>query len=231
MSGLLSISTVLPAYNEAENIETTVCECLDFLGTHTADFEVIVINDGSTDGTPGVVERAFADEPRVRLVSHEMNRGYGAALRTGFDSSTMDYIFLMDSDGQFSIAHLTRLLPHASAHDIVIGYREHRADPLIRSINAGLYMMFIRALFGLKVRDVDCAFKLFPRRAYESVRPVKANGALFSAELLIKLVKGGYKLTEVGVGHYPRREGVQSGASLGVIVRMFRELWELRNDL
>jgi hypothetical protein len=137
----------------------------------------------------------------------------------------------MDSDGQFNINDLDRLLPLVSAKDVVIGYREDRADSFIRSLNAWLYGLYIYLTFGLKVKDMDCAFKVFPTRAYQDIRPIKSDGALFSAEFLIKLKRKGFKLIEVPVRHFPRRFGTQSGANIKVILRMFKESWKLRNEL
>lgn len=231
MPDTISLSTVLPAYNEVENIAQTTRECLEYLQGRVDDFEVIVVNDGSSDGTPDVINDEFSLEPRVRLVNHETNMGYGSALRSGFDAAEKEYIFFMDSDGQFNIVDIDRLLPFISYFDVVIGHRENRSDPLVRTINASLYMGFIRLLFGLKVRDLDCAFKIFPRALYHSVRPIKSSGALFSAELLIKLKRTGASFKEVGVRHFPRREGEQTGANLKVILRMFKEVWKLRNEI
>ncbi len=118
-----------------------------------------------------------------------------------------------------------------SAKDVVIGYREDSADSLVRSLNAWLYGFYIYLTFGLKVRDMDCAFKIFPTNAYQDIRPIKSGGALFSAEFLIKLKRSGFTLKEVPVRHFPRRFGTQSGANIKVILRMFKESWKLRNEL
>jgi hypothetical protein len=137
----------------------------------------------------------------------------------------------MDSDGQFDISDIDRLLPFLGSYDVIAGYREKRADSFIRSINAWLYHLFIRVVFGLKLKDIDCAFKMFPRDMYWAVRPIKSDGALFSAEFLIKLQKKGFTIKEVPVRHFPRRFGKPTGANIGVILRMFKECWKLRNEL
>ena len=226
----ISISVVLPAHNEEGNIAATVAGCVSYLETNSSDYEVIVVNDGSRDRTREIVEQISSSNPRVVLVNHETNRGYGSALRSGFDKATMEYIFFMDSDGQFDINDLDRLLPHVSADKVVIGYREDRADSVVRSLNAWLYGMYIYIVFGLKVKDMDCAFKIFPAAAYGLVRPIKAEGALFSAEFLIKLKRKGYSFIQVPVRHFPRVFGSQTGANLGVIMKMFRESWKLRDE-
>lgn len=226
-----SLTVVLPAHNEEENIKNTVDSCVCFLEKAVPRYEIIVVNDGSSDGTARIVKELSSANSNVVLVNHSVNRGYGSALRSGFDAATMEYIFLMDSDGQFDITDLSRLFPYAGEKEVVIGYRENRADSFIRSVNAWLYGLYIQLFFGLKVRDMDCAFKIFPSEAYRLVKPIKSGGALFSAEFLIKLKNKGYTLKEVPVRHFPRQYGTQSGANIRVILRMFRESWKLRDEL
>jgi glycosyltransferase involved in cell wall biosynthesis len=227
----ISLSVVLPAYNESENIEKTVTHAVSYLKGTFRDYEVIVVNDGSIDGTPEIVERLATSNPRIILVNHPKNLGYGSALRSGFERASLDYIFLMDSDGQFDISDIDRFIPFLKSYDVVVGYREKRADPFIRSLNARLYHLFIRLLFGLKLRDIDCAFKMFPRSVYRAVRPIESGGALFSAEFLVKLRQKGFTIREVPVRHFPRRFGRQTGANLKVIIRMFKECWKLRGKI
>ena|SRR3989304_6844261 len=228
---MISLSVVLPAYNEAKNIQKTINDAVFYLEKKVRDYEIIVVNDGSVDGTREVVERLSLSNPKIALVNHQKNLGYGSALRTGFERASLDYIFFMDSDGQFDISDIDRLIPFIKDYEVIVGYREKRADPFIRSLNTWLYHLFIRLLFGLKIRDMDCAFKLFPRTAFQAIRPIKSGGALFSAELLIKLVMKGLKIKEVPVRHFPRRFGKQTGANLRVILRMFKECRKLRDEL
>jgi len=227
----ISLSVVLPAHNEAENIQATVEKCVEYLEGKVSDYEVVVVNDGSGDATKDIVSDMSSKNSKVVLVNHEVNKGYGSALRSGFDHAQCEYIFFMDSDGQFDIQDLDRLLPLAGPQHIVIGYREDRADSIIRSLNAWLYGMYIYFMFGLDVKDMDCAFKIFPSKAYRDIRPVKSGGALFTAEFLIKLKRSGYLLKEVPVRHFPRKFGTQSGANVSVILRMFKESWKLRDEL
>jgi glycosyltransferase involved in cell wall biosynthesis len=231
-----SISVVLPAWNEAENIERTLTQCFHYLEqlqqTWGIDYEVIVVNDGSTDATPAIATEIAKTAPCLHILHHPRNLGYGAALRTGFDHASKEFIFLMDSDGQFDIQDMDRLLEQVSSEQqIIIGYRYKRADPAIRSINARLYHWFIFWVLGLKFKDMDCAFKLFRRAYYRAVRPIKANGALFSAEFLFKLTQAGFPIVEVPVRHFPRRFGQQSGAKLSVILKMFWECWQMKREL
>ncbi len=231
METKLRLSTVLPAHNEEENIATTVGDCVEYMEKSCDKYEVIVVNDGSGDNTKSVVEGLIQSNKNIVLVNHEVNQGYGSALRSGFDAARLDYIFFMDSDGQFDVTDIDRLKPYIDSKNVVIGYRENRADSFIRLLNAWMYQQYINVMFGLSVRDIDCAFKIFPNAAYKVIKPIKAGGALFSAEFLIKLKRNGYRLHEVGVRHFPRQFGEQSGANLHVILRMFKESWKLRNEL
>jgi len=225
-----SLSVVLPAYNEENNIKDTVLSCLSCLGSRFEKFEIIVVNDGSQDGTEEITRDLSHNNPRIKLVTHTVNLGYGSALRSGFDNASHDYIFLMDSDGQFNINEIDLLLESANESTVVIGYRKNRADPIIRKLNQKLYHLYIRLMFGLQVRDIDCAFKLFPGKIYRSVNPIISSGAFFSAEFLIKIKNRGFAIKEVPVTHYPRKFGKQTGADLGVIFRMFRESWNFSDE-
>lgn len=227
----ISLSVVLPAYNESENIEKTVTHAVSYLEKTFRDYEVIVVNDGSVDGTPSIVEKLASSNQRIVLLNHPKNLGYGSALRSGFERASLDYIFLMDSDGQFDISDIDRFIPFLENYEVVVGYREKRADPFIRSLNARLYHLFILLLFGLKFRDMDCAFKMFPRSVYHAVKPIESGGALFSAEFLVRLKQKGFTIREVPVRHFPRRFGRQTGANPRVIIRMFKECWKLRDEV
>ena len=231
MKKIVSLSVVLPAYNEGENIEKTLSGAISYLETKFNDYEVIVVNDGSIDDTGEIVQRLTSYNSKIKIINHPKNQGYGAALRSGFEKASLDYIFLMDSDGQFDIRELDRFLPFLEDSVALIGYREKRADPFMRTLNAWLYHLYIWIVFGLSVKDIDCAFKIFPRAAYESIKPIKSGGALFSVELLIKLIRNGIRIKEIPVSHYPRLFGAQTGANLSVILRMFRECWKLRDDI
>jgi len=167
----------------------------------------------------------------LRIVSHERNRGYGAALATGFDAATKELIFLTDGDKQFDVAELQEFLPAMDAQtDLVIGWRRNRADPLMRKLNALGWKTLVNALFGYTARDVDCAFKLFRRRVWQSMT-VHARGATFSAEFMIKARRLGYHVKELPVGHFPRTAGSPTGARPEVIVRAFAELFRLWRNL
>ncbi|MEJ5298071.1 MAG: glycosyltransferase family 2 protein [Armatimonadota bacterium] len=228
---LNELSVFFPAHNEEENIAPLVRSALEVLPAFARRFEIIVVDDGSSDGTRQEAERLARRHGEVRCVSHPHNRGYGGALKTGLREARCEWVFFTDADRQFDLSELGLLVAEAlKGADVVIGYRRRRRDPAHRSINAALYRTMIRLLFGLKVRDIDCAFKLL-RAGLVRDLPLKSEGALISAELLIRLRKRGARIKEVPVTHYPRVAGKQSGASLRVILRMFRELFSLAREL
>ena len=228
-----SISAVLPAYNEAAIIERTVRHVASVLAGLASDFEVIVTNDGSRDATGEILADLQAREPELnlRVVTHERNRGYGAALASGFDAAHKDLIFMTDGDNQFDVTELRDFIPAMDAStDMVIGWRRKRADPLMRKLNAFGWKTLVNSLFGYTARDVDCAFKLFRRRVWESLT-VHARGATFSAEFMIKARRLGFRVKEQPVGHFPRTAGSPTGARPDVIVRAFVELFHLWRNL
>jgi len=225
------LSYFFPAHNEEANVRELVAEALEALPTLAEVFEIIVVNDGSRDATGAIADELAAANPGVvRAVHHPTNLGYGAALLSGFRAAGHELVAFTDGDRQFRVADLGRLtarLGEADRADVVVGYRIKRADPLIRTIYARLYRFANRVWFGLKVRDVDCACKLFRREALAGIA-VESGGAFFSAELLIKLNAAGRSIAEVGVPHHPRTAGSPTGAKPSVILRAVRDFWSLR---
>ena len=222
-----SISAVIPAHNEAQIIASTVEAVDETLSRLVDDYEVIVVNDGSRDATPSIVEDLGRQRQAVRLVSHEINRGYGAALATGFAAATREYVFLTDGDRQFDVRELEGFLPLLSTADIVVGYRRPRADPWVRRFYGWGWNLLVNTMFGYTARDVDCAFKLFPRALLEDVK-LHSTGHTLSPELLIKARRAGYRVAEVRVTHLPRTAGQAKGARVDHIIRSLVELVELR---
>jgi glycosyltransferase involved in cell wall biosynthesis len=225
------LSYFFPAHNEEANLEGLVREALEALPAIAETFEIIAVDDGSRDRTKEIADRLAAEHPDVvRVVHHPVNRGYGGALRSGFEASRYELLCFTDGDRQFHVADLERLtarLAEADAPDVVVGYRIKRADPFIRIAYARTYKLANRLLFGLRVKDVDCACKLFRREALDGVR-VESGGAFFSAELLIKIVQKGRSVAEVGIPHYPRTAGSPTGAKPSVIWRAVKDFWSLR---
>jgi glycosyltransferase involved in cell wall biosynthesis len=228
-SRLPALSYFFPAHNEAANLEALVAEAIETLPSLAETFEIVIVDDGSKDATPALADALAEAYPQVRAVHHATNLGYGAALRTGFAASRFDHLAFTDGDRQFKVADLGRLIERlkAGGADAVVGYRIRRADPLVRTLYARAYRLANRVFFGLTVRDVDCACKLFTRRSLEGVS-VESGGAFFSAELLIKLSARGRRVDEVGVPHYPRTAGSATGAKPQVVFRAVRDFWALR---
>ena len=220
------LSVVMPAHNEEANIEAVVRSCLEKLPHMVQDFQVVVVNDGSRDATGEIIDRLSAEDKRVVALHHEVNRGYGDALMTGFHNTRGDYVMFMDSDRQFDIGDLEQLLPQIGRYDIVAGYRIQRQDPPIRLLYANIFNLAVRIFFGVRVRDIDCAFKVFRGDLLRDIELV-FGGALINTEMLAKARREGATITEVGVHHYPRLVGEQSGGSFHVVFRAMRDFFRL----
>ena len=219
-----SLSIVLPIYNEEDALTGTIAEVLDTLQTSITDFEIVAVNDGSSDCTGEILTDLATTIPQLRVVTHEHNQGYGATLVDGFAAATKELTLFMDSDGQFDIKDLPRLLAFIDDYNAVIGYRIQRQDTWMRKLNAWGWKTLIGMLLGVHVRDIDCAFKLL-RTEFLHQHTLQTRGAMINAELLYTLKQGGYTYREVGVRHLPRRGGRATGANPRVIVRAFRELF------
>ncbi|HYU77011.1 MAG TPA: glycosyltransferase [Ktedonobacteraceae bacterium] len=219
-----SLSVIMPAHNEEAAIAATVHSVVNTLKAWVPDFEVIVVNDGSKDRTRSIVEEIAASDQHVRLINHPVNQGYGAALVSGFEAITKDLVFFMDSDGQFDIADLERFFAFIDEYDAVLGYRIDRQDTWVRKLNAWGWKMLVRLVFGLRVGDIDCAFKLYPGKFFHEHR-LETRGAMINAEILYKFTRAGYTYTQLGVRHLPRRGGRATGAKPAVIARAFREMF------
>ncbi len=224
-----ALSYFFPAHDEEANLRGLVAEALVTLPALAETFEIIIVDDGSRDATPAIADELAAADARVRVIHHQRNRGYGAALRSGFGAARHDLIAFTDGDRQFRVTDLTRLIDRfqQGGADAVVGYRIKRADPLIRILYARAYRFANRLFFGLRVADVDCACKLFRRDSLAGIG-VESEGAFFSAELLIKFRAAGRQVVEVGVPHYPRTAGSPTGAKPQVVLRAMRDFWLLR---
>jgi glycosyltransferase involved in cell wall biosynthesis len=221
-----------PAFNEEENVDETVRRALDEVGPLVdGSIEVLIVDDGSTDRTPELSDALAAADPRVR-VHHQPNRGYGGALRAGFENARGELIGFSDGDLQFDLREFSRLLerlddPKRGRFDAVIGWRIKRRDPPHRILIAKTYNAIVSLAFGLRVRDIDCAMKVFRREVFDGLN-LTADSPFLSAELLIKLKARGERMAQVGVTHYPRAAGTNTGASFRKILRTFRDIGKLR---
>ena len=228
--GAYTLSVVLPAFDEEDNIERAVAAVTEVADRLFVDHEVIVVDDGSRDRTAEIVRDLTAQDPRVRLVQHGVNRGYGEALRTGFTQARMDLVFMTDADNQFDVWELGRFLPWIERTDVVVGYRVNRQDTAVRRMNAWGWNQLMRGLFHAPVRDIDCAFKLFRREVFDVV-DLSAVGAMVSTELMVKLGRAGLGIMEIGVHHYPRTAGEARGAHPKVILTALREVASMYRSL
>ena len=227
-----SLSLVLPAYNEQENIRIVVEQALDVLPQYADTFEIIPVNDGSSDRTGAILEELAREDDRVRPVSYKSNKGYGGAVASGFATTRYDYVMFMDADRQFNIKDISMLAPFVGTYDIVAGFRMERSDPLHRRINAEVFNIAVRILFGVHLRDLDCAFKIFRGDQLRSLDLI-SNGALINCEMQAKLRRQGATLVQVGVHHYPRVAGSSTGGNLKVILKAMRDImvlwWKMRD--
>lgn len=228
------LAVVLPAYNEQDVIERTITDVMTKLPQLVSDFMVIPVDDGSTDSTRQILDRlAQRYGPRLSVVHNVVNQSYGGALRAGFEralTSDAEYIFFMDADGQFDIGDLRGFLPLLGTCDAVFGYRLERKDSMIRRCNAWAWKQLVSMVFGFRVRDIDCAFKLFRADFIRSAR-LQMHGAMINTELLARFAQARLRFVEVGVHHYPRTSGTPTGANPAVIARAFRELVTLRRQM
>ena len=221
------LSVFFPAYNEEANVRSTTETILRVLPGVADRYEVLIVDDGSVDKTPELADLLAAENPLVRVIHHPTNRGYGGAIRTGLYNARFELIAFVDGDGQFDFAEVPQFLSASRHYDLVIGYRIRRSDTFIRTLNARAWGTLIRLLFGVKVRDLDCAFKLIHRTALQSLPKLRSDGAMVTAELMVRSKNAGLSVTEVPVHHYPRKAGQQTGADLRVIAKAFRDLFSL----
>ena len=226
----VSLSVIFPAFNEEANIQRTVESARQVLPKLAQTWEIILVNDGSKDATTPLCDELAEQYPEVRAIHHVDNRGYGAALKSGILAARHDFIFFTDSDGQFDLEELEHLIEYADHYEIVTGYRGKRQDPPHRLINAFGWKMLVRMVLGVKVRDIDCAFKIFQRSVFDRVQ-IRSVGAMVNTEILAQANAFGMRIHEVRVSHYPRQFGKPSGANLRVIAKAFRELLRLYRQL
>lgn len=224
------LTVFFPFYNEQENIERVCGGAVDVLGRLGLDWEIILVDDGSGDATGEIADRLAEEDPRIRTIHHRRNRGYGAALRSGFVNAAKEWVFYTDGDGQFDIAQLELLLPLAGKYDIVNGFRQGRRDALVRKINAALWNCLVQGVLRFRARDVDSAFKLYRREIFDRIE-MKATGALIDAEILARATRAGYSIANVGVSHRSRTAGKSTGGNPKVIMRAFVELVRLRKEI
>ena len=220
-----------PCYNEEKNIESTVAKTIPVLKKITGKWEIILVNDGSKDNTAKVLETIKKQAPKqIKIITHNPNRGYGGAVKSGLYNSKYKWITFTDSDGQFDFSEVVNLIKRQqqTKADIVIGYYLSRQVSKLTILTSKIWELIVFILFGLKVTDIDCAFKLINKKVVDTIPKLESErGAFISSEFLIKAKKAGFKIAEVGVHHYPRTEGQATGRNLKVIIKSFSDLFRL----
>lgn len=224
---MLNLSIVIPAYNEEKNIKKTVEDVFSTLKEFAIPYEIILVNDGSSDRTVEVAYQMARKIPHMLVIEQYPNRGYGGALKTGFAAAAKDLVVIFPADGQFRFAEVRNLLNLIDHADIVCGYRQRRQDPVNRKLNAFGWNSLLRLFFGYLSRDVDCGFKCFRRSVLSSIQ-LTSDGAMIDAELLATARALGLRIAETPVTHLPRQAGNATGANLRVIMKAFVDLLRFR---
>lgn len=238
-----NLSVFFPAFNEAENLSSTVEKAVKVLENLKLNWEILIINDGSTDNTKEVAEDLAKKNPHISVINHEKNLGYGEALKSGFYSAKYEVIVYNDSDGQFDFSEITKFLEKIEdlpagrqGYDLLIGYRIKRQDNFIRVLFKKGWQLSLFAFFGLTLKDADCGFKMIRKEVLEKIpKLTSTRGGMINAELAIKAKKAGFRVGQIAVHHYPRKFGKPTGANLNVIIRSYLDLlslwWELLDKL
>jgi len=228
MDKLKELSLFFPAYNEESNVRETVEQAVPVLKKVAEKYELIIVNDGSKDRTGEIAKELARKYSFIKIITHSPNQGYGGALRSGFYNSKYEWIVFTDIDRQFDFTEITKLIEKSDSADFVVGYRISRADSFSRKLFGFGWTLLVGLLLGIKVRDIDCAFKLVRKKVIDTIPKLESTrGGMISPELLGKATKAGFKIVEVGVHHYPRKEGKQTGANLKVIIKSFVDLGKL----
>ncbi len=221
------ISCFFPAYNDAKSIGKLVTDAFDILSNLTNDFEVIVINDGSTDETAQVLRELETKHQNLRIIQHETNRGYGGALQSGFRAAAKDLVFYTDGDAQYDVRELPKLLALLDEKtDVVNGYKIERGDKLKRKVAGGFYNSLARILFSLPIRDVDCDFRLIRRAVLGKINLSSTSGSI-CVELVYKLKRVGASFREIGVNHYERPFGQSQFFTFGRVTKTLIDFFSL----
>ncbi len=230
MKQIEEISVFFPAYNEEANIKETVTKAEKVLNKIAEKYEIIVVDDGSKDNTSKIVKKLSKKNKKIKLIEHEKNKGYGAALISGFKNSKYKWIAFTDSDGQFDFTEIKKFIKtqNKTNADLVVGYYLSRKVSSLRKINTLMWQLVVKTIFGLNVKDIDCGFKLIRKKVIKTVLPLQSQrGAFISTEFLVKAQKNNFKIVEIPVHHYERKQGQPTGADLKVIVSSFIDLFKL----
>ncbi len=226
----ITLSVFFPAYYDEHNIGKVTRSAVKILEElKLKDYEVIIIEDGSPDKTGEVADELAKEFPKVRVIHHEKNMGYGATLKDGFLNAKMDYVFYTDGDNQFDLEEMKKFVALIPFSDIVVGYRKHKQYSLYRKFTSLCYNYLLKLIFDIHYWDIDCAFKLFKTELFRRIK-IDSVDAFIDAEIMLKANLLDYTVTEIGVLHLPRLDGVSTGARPSVILRTIREIFAYRKE-
>lgn len=225
------ISVFFPAVNEEKNIKATVLSAKKVLEKDADKWEIIIIDDGSTDATGRISDELSQKDRHIRVIHHKVNKGYGGALKTGFKNAKYEWVAFTDSDGQFDFSEISKFIDKTDEADLILGYRLNRADSFLRKLFTFGWSLLARVLLGLTAKDYSCGFKLIKKEVFEKVQPLVGEEKVTQIEMLVKAKKLGFKYAEVGVHHYPRKHGSATGAKLSVAFKSIIELFKLWKKL
>lgn len=227
------LSIFFPFWNEEKNVENVVKNAIPVAEKIAEKWEIIIIDDGSSDKTLENAQEVVKKNKNVRIITHFPNRGYGAALKEGLTNAKYNLVAFTDGDGQFDFSEVDKFIDQIESNDIVIGYRKKRRDNFIRHVLMNMLKIWDYIFFRFWFKDIDCGFKMFKKSAIEKIMPLRSEGAMITTEILAKSVRKNLVISEVEVTHYPRKYGAQTGANLAVIIRAVLESlilwWDLRN--
>lgn len=233
MKKVKGLTIFFPFWNEEKNIEKVVKAAIPIAQQTAEKWEILMVDDGSTDKTLQIARKLEKENPQLRTLALHPNRGYGAALRAGFEHAKYDYIVFTDGDLQFDFSEVTRFLEKIDSADLVIGYRQKRQDKMVRHFLMILHRIWVFIFFRFYVKDIDCGFKLFRKNAIEDIMPFRSEGAMITTEILAKAKAKELRIEQVPITHYPRKYGNPSGANLSVIIRAMLETmilsWDIKN--
>ncbi|MFV1917426.1 MAG: glycosyltransferase family 2 protein [Patescibacteria group bacterium] len=225
------LSVFFPTYNEEKNIKKVVLDAKKVLQKLAGKWEIIIVNDGSYDKTRGVAEKLAKNDKRIGVVNHKVNLGYGSALKSGFKAAKYSWVAFTDSDGQFKFSEIDKFLENMDKADLILGYRLNRADSFLRTVYTYVWGSIPVLLWGLNVRDYSCGFKLIKKKVFNSIQPLVGEEKVTQIEMLVKAKRAGFRFAEVGVQHYPREYGKQTGANVKVVAKSIMDLVSLWQKL
>lgn len=231
MNKVKELSIFFPFWDEEKNIETVVRKAILVAKSVAKEWEIIMVDDGSSDRTLEIAQKLTKENPNLKVAKNATNRGYGAALRTGFLNSKYDLIVFNDGDNQFDFSEVAKFLEKIKEADIVIGYRKKRIDHPFRHVLMNLLKIWDFIFFGFYFRDIDCGFKMFRKEALKKIMPLRSEGAMITTEILAKAKRAKLQILQVEVKHYPRIYGNQSGGNLRVILRAIKESFSLWREM